>query len=301
MKGNGTEVKTYIDNQLEIHGIVILPPVDVMESLKLFNDLNYKPVITMLDPWYNRGIGGVREDYVTYLLEIIDKIKDCTDHLFLWGFPEIVAKFVDRVEKPLEFVCWITWFFKNCPSVIRGWRSSQQACLHFATEKAKMYPENFFNGQQELRFNDNKMRFIPGPNSVIEESLLVGFVGETEQTGHPSQKPEKVYEKLMLMTTKPGDLIYDPMAGSGTTGAVCKTHKRKCILSDNSEEYISIAEKRLGVKRIPASIIENLITLASPAKPSLLKKLPPSDKNSKLSGKEKEMNLPLLWKEAIIN
>ena len=42
------------------------------------------------------------------------------------------------------------------------------------------------------------MRFIPGPNSVIEESLLVGFVGKKEQTGHPAQKPEKVYERLLL-------------------------------------------------------------------------------------------------------
>jgi len=193
---------------------------------------------------------------VSYILEIIDNIKDNTDHFFLWGFPEIAAKFVDRVNKPLAFVTWITWFFKNCPSVVRGWRSSQQACLHFATATAKMYPENFFNAQQEIRFENNNMRFVPGPNSVIEEPLLVGFCGKKEQTGHPSQKPEKVYEKLLLMSSKRGDLIYDPMAGSGTTGAVCKTHNRKCILSDISDEYLTLAENRLGVKRIPADILE---------------------------------------------
>jgi site-specific DNA-methyltransferase (adenine-specific) len=126
-----------------------------------------------------------------------------------------------------------------------------------------MYPQNFFNAQQELRFENSQMRFIPGPNSVIEEPLLVGFIGKKEQTGHPSQKPEKVYEKLILMTSKMEDIIYDPMAGSGTTGAVCKTYKRKCILSDISDEYLALAEKRLGVKRLSKNILkEQLLEVA---------------------------------------
>jgi len=249
-------IRQLIDKKLDRYGVVILPEMEAKESMQFISSLGYRPTTTILDPWYNRGTGGVRDDYVPYILDIIDSIKDNTDHLFLWGFPEIVANFVNKVDKPLEFVTWLTWFFKNCPSVIRGWRSSQQACLHYATKEANMHPENFFNAQQELRFENNQMRFIPGPNSVIEEPLLVGFVGKKEQTGHPSQKPEKVYEKLILMTSTIDDLIYDPMAGSGTTGAVCRTHKRKCILSDISDEYLTLAEKRLGVKRFSQNIVE---------------------------------------------
>ena len=249
-------IRQFIDKKLDKYGVVILPEMEAKESMRFISSLGYRPITTILDPWYNRGIGGVRDDYIPYILDIIDSIKDNTDHLFLWGFPEIVANFVNKVDKPLEFVTWLTWFFKNCPSVIRGWRSSQQACLHYATKEAKMHPENFFNAQQELRFENNQMRFVPGPNSVIEEPLLVGFVGKKEQTGHPSQKPEKVYEKLILMTSTMDDLIYDPMAGSGTTGAVCKAHKRKCILSDISDEYLTLAEKRLGVKRFSQNTIE---------------------------------------------
>jgi site-specific DNA-methyltransferase (adenine-specific) len=255
MLKNGIEVKTYIDLELAKQGVVILPPLEAKESLQLMSYLKLHPQTTILDPWYNRGTGGVREDYVEYHLEIINHIKDNTKHFFFWGFPEIAAQFINRIEKPMEFVTWITWFYKNNPSVIRGWRSSQQACLHYATKDAKMYPEHFFNAQQELRFENQKMRFVPGPTSVIEESLLVGFVGKKEQTGHPSQKPEKVYEKLILMSSKVDDLIYDPMAGSGTTAAVCKALKRKCIISDISDEFTVIAEKRLGVKRLPIELI----------------------------------------------
>jgi len=40
---------------------------------------------------------------------------------------------------------------------------------------------------------------MPGPASVIESSLLVGFVGRKEQTGHKSQKPVPVYEQIIRM------------------------------------------------------------------------------------------------------
>jgi site-specific DNA-methyltransferase (adenine-specific) len=244
------EETSYVQTELETTGIVIFPPMEARESARLLKRLGLTPQTTILDPWYNRGTGGVRDDYVDHQLEIIEELKDNTQHFFFWGFPEIAALFINRIPAPLEFVTWITWYYKNNPSVIRGWRSSQQACLHYARKEAQMYPQHFFNAQQELRFEEKNMRFVPGPTSVIEESLLVGFVGKKEQTGHPAQKPERVYEKLVLMTSKPGDLVFDPMAGSGTTAAVCKTHKRKCIISDESEEFIAIAEKRLGVERL---------------------------------------------------
>jgi site-specific DNA-methyltransferase (adenine-specific) len=253
------DLRQVIEQRLDKDGVVIFPEIEAKESMQVISLLGLRPAATIIDPWYNRGIGGVRQDYVPYIAEIVNTIKDNTDHLFLWGFPEIVANFVNKIEKPLEYVTWITWFFKNCPSVVRGWRSSQQACLHYAVKEAKMYPENFFNTQQELRFENKQMRFIPGPNSVIEEPLLVGFVGKKEQTGHPSQKPEKVYEKLILMSSKEGDLIYDPMAGSGTTGAVCKSSGRKCIISDVSDEYLSLAEKRLGIKRLSKNAIKDFL------------------------------------------
>ncbi len=259
MKKNEVASKAYIDNLLNENGVVVLPPLEAKEGMRLITQLEYNPQMIMLDPWYNRGTGGVREDYVPYILEIITAIKDNTKHFFLWGFPEIAALFINKIPTPLEFVCWLTWYYKNNPSVIRGWRSSQQACLHYATKDAKMYPENFFNSQQQLRFEESNMRFIPGPTSVIEEALLVGFVGKKEQTGHPSQKPEKVYEKLVLMTSKKHDLIYDPMAGGGTTGAACKTLHRKCILSDISEDYVKLIEKRLKIKRVPPKILEDLM------------------------------------------
>lgn len=59
-------------------------------------------------------------------------------------------------------------------------------CLHLTTHSAVMHVENFLNDVQRDKMQQGKLLYIPGPPSVIEESLLCGFVGRNEQTGHPS-------------------------------------------------------------------------------------------------------------------
>lgn len=224
--------------------IEIQPPSDVLDAMKVFERRGERATVTMLDPWYNKGHGGVRDDYNEYIVSLLDAAARFSDHIYLWGFPEIIAPFVGMLPRSHKLVAWLTWYYKNNPSVIRGWRSSQMACLHLSVADAKLYPEHFLNeAQKELR-DKGKLRYMPGPTSVIESPLLVGFVGRKEQTGHPSQKPEAVYEPLILMTTKPGDLVFDPMCGSGTTGAVCKQLGRRAVLSDIEPTYLEMARSR---------------------------------------------------------
>lgn len=233
---------------------VILPPMDIFESIELIKSTDIKPRVTMLDPWYNKGFGEIRTDYDDFVISILEALIGISDHVFLWGFPEIIAQYFNRIPTEYHLVAWLTWYYKNNPSVIRGWRSSQNACLHLSQGDAKLYPEHFLNDAQKEKLEAGKLRYMPGPTSVIEAALLVGFVGKDEQTGHPSQKPLKVYESLFFMTTKENDLIYDPMCGSGTTGAFALKHNRAAILSDISEEYTSIVESRLLEERIPPNI-----------------------------------------------
>lgn len=255
------ELRDTIAAQLGKQGVVILPPMDIEVSSKLLLALGLHAQCCVLDPWYNKGVGGVRDDYDQYLPQLLRCVAPLSDHVFLWGFPEIVARFVRILPEPLTLKCWLTWFYKNSPSRIRGWRSAQMTCLHLTAPNAVMHVENFLNDVQREKMQQGKLLYIPGPPSVIEESLLCGFVGKKEQTGHPSQKPLSVIEKTLLMATARGELAIDLMSGSGTTGEACVVNERFAILSDISEEYTRIAEERLGIARI--EIDESLLSLLS--------------------------------------
>ena len=219
-----------------------LPPADVLATLANAPD---GVTTTILDPWYNKGVGGCREDYNEWLGEVISAAARVSQHIFVWGFPEIVAHQMGRLPAGFGLTAWLTWYYKNCPSVIRGWRSAQNACLHLSAEGAKIYPEHFLNGRQLERWQSGKMRFVPGPPSVLEVPLNVGFVGRDEQTGHPAQKPLSVIKPLILMTTKENDLALDPMCGSGTTGEAGLQLGRRAILCDESEQWVDATRGRI--------------------------------------------------------
>jgi site-specific DNA-methyltransferase (adenine-specific) len=244
---------------LDREQVAVLPPLSVEVTLRLSYLLQMHFDTVMLDPWYNKGFGGIQPDYMAFFLDVIRQSGEIADHIYFWGFPEIVAPFVERIPDPLKLTCWLTWYYKNNPSVIRGWRSSQNACLHISRPNAVLHPERFLNGKQLVLKEQGKLRYMPGPTSVLEDSpgdlveepLLVGFVGRKEQTGHPSQKPVKVYDHLLQMSMSDGGTLLDPMAGSGTSGVVARKRGFRAILSDRSEEYTQLIEKRLGVVRLP--------------------------------------------------
>ncbi len=234
-------------------------PVSVWSSRDVFETLSVvdeRANTTILDPWYNKGIGGTRDDYDQWLSRLVAETAKVSDHILLWGFPETVHKVLDNLPAGFSLVTWLTWYFKNCPSVVKGWRPAQFACLHLSRAGARMYPEHFLNEAQLEKQRQGKLRYMPGPPSVIEAPLNVGFVGRSEQTGHPAQKPLKVIEPLVLMTTREGDLVLDPMCGSGTTGVVCKQLKRRAILCDESEHWVETARARILASPTPQVSME---------------------------------------------
>ena len=251
------EIRQAIQTSLSECEVAILPPMEALESLPLMARMGVQFQTTMLDPWYNKGVGGVMDDYQDHILGLLRGAAPISAHIYLWGFPEIVACFVEKIPPPLNLVAWLTWYYKNNPSVIRGWRSAQMACLHISQPGAKLHPEHFLNDAQKQKQAEGKLRYMPGPPSVIEAPLNIGFVGRKEQTGHPAQKPVSVFKTLYEMTTVSGELIFDPMAGSGTTGEAARLLGRTAVLCDHSEEYTRLMEKRLGVRRIAFGTIQN--------------------------------------------
>jgi len=66
-----------------------------------------------------------------------------------------------------------------------------------------------------------------------------------EKTGYPTQKPVALLKRMIQASTKPGDLVVDPFAGSGTTGEAAGDLGRRFLLVDESPDAITVMVSRL--------------------------------------------------------
>ena len=82
------------------------------------------------------------------------------------------------------------------------------------------------------------------PSNMLTD-LSVPFWSMPENTEHPTQKPEKLLAKLILASSNPGDVVFDPFLGSGTTSVAAKKLNRSYIGIDKDETFCMLAEKRL--------------------------------------------------------
>jgi site-specific DNA-methyltransferase (adenine-specific) len=77
-----------------------------------------------------------------------------------------------------------------------------------------------------------------------------------ERTGHPCQMPEALLERIIRVSSKPGDLVFDPFAGSGTTLAVAKRLDRHYLGFELSTEYAE--QVRLRLESVQSETLSNL-------------------------------------------
>ena len=67
-----------------------------------------------------------------------------------------------------------------------------------------------------------------------------------EKTGYATQKPLGILERIVRVHSRPGDLVLDFFAGSGTTGEAAARNGREFLLVDESAEAVKVMKKRLG-------------------------------------------------------
>lgn len=95
-------------------------------------------------------------------------------------------------------------------------------------------------------------RFALQPNSLALNVWRLPICSGSERlrdaqgnTLHPTQKPEALLERVILVSTNEGDVVLDPMAGTGTTGVVAARHKRHFILIEKERKYAEACAARI--------------------------------------------------------
>ena len=92
--------------------------------------------------------------------------------------------------------------------------------------------------------------------------------GADGQKAHSTQKPESLLHRVIVSSTKPGDVILDPFFGSGTTGAVAKRLGRRFIGIEREKTYADVARARIA-EIVPADSDVIEVTKSKRAEPRI--------------------------------
>ncbi len=161
----------------------------------------------------------------------------------------------------------ITWEREKGRGAARNWKNNSEDiwfCVvsedyYFDVEAVKqkrrvVAPYRDGNGQPKDWTEEEDGAFRVTHPSNLWTDITVPFWSMPENTDHPTQKPEKLIAKLILASSRPGDVVLDPFLGSGTTSVVAKKLGRQYIGIEQEETYCLLAEKRLELAEQEPSI-----------------------------------------------
>lgn len=125
----------------------------------------------------------------------------------------------------------IVWFKPNAPPLMQRNRLVPSTEIIWLASKTKKY---YFDYDLAKSLNEGKQM----------RNLWV-INAERHKTDHPTEKPEKLLERIIRLGSREGDVILDPFMGSGTTGVVSKRLDRAFIGIEIDRGYYETARKRI--------------------------------------------------------
>lgn len=182
---------------------------------------------------------------------------------YVCGFSEILADVKARSAKRFAGCRWLVWYYKNKANLGKDWGRSHESILHLRGEDARIdvdavrvpynghttkYPARVQAVNSQYGRGVRRDRWEPNPlgakpRDVLEIPVICN--GMAEKTPHATQKPEALIERLILASSRKGQLVVDPFVGSGTTAVVAQRLGRNWLAGDADARYVGLARDRL--------------------------------------------------------
>ena len=240
--------------------------------------------LILLDPPYNltKKYGEnifksmTDAEYIEYILfilkECLKKLKPsgtmyvCGD----WKTSYLQRKALEHCEDEMlcDVINRITWARDKGRGSEKNWKnniediymvvkSKDQYTFNINDVKIRktvLTPYRDKNGKNKDWEETEEGKFRMTCPSNIWFDITVPFWSMSENTDHPTQKSEKLYAKLILASSKPGDLVYEPFAGVCTGVVTAYKLDRKFIAIEQEQEYACLGQKRLNMAQLNKNI-----------------------------------------------
>lgn len=249
---------------------------DCIETLKFMP--NEFADLIIIDPPYNltknfngsvftaRSEGEYTEYLKQWLPEVVKKLKP-NGSLYLCGDWKCTSALQSVLATNLHIMNRISWQREKGRGAMHNWKNGMED-IWFAVKNPNDYYFNVeavkirrqviapyrANGKPKDWEETTEGNFRMTYPSNFWDDISIPFWSMPENTDHPTQKPEKLIAKLILASSKEGDMVFDPFLGSGTTSVVAKKLNRHYCGIEINTEYCCWAEKRLEMANTDTEI-----------------------------------------------
>jgi site-specific DNA-methyltransferase (adenine-specific) len=200
--------------------------------------------VTIENNW-DRFTPSEYEAFTAAWLEQICRVTKKNGNIFIFGsYHNIytIGSIAQRMD--LRIINSIIWTKPNAQPNI--------TCRMFteSTEQILWLCNNTNNHAKNWTYNYHHMKALNG-GKQMRNYWEIPLTPQRERVHgkHPSQKPIRLMERLVLAGTNPGDLVVDCFAGSGSTLLACDRLDRKWVGIEKDTEYCSLAHRRIDSER----------------------------------------------------
>ena len=226
------------------HLIIIDPPYNLAKDFhgNKFSKLNTTSYEAYLRSWFGK---------------VCDKLAP-NGTLYMCGDWQCSLSMQKVISERLTILNRITWQREKGRGAKANWKNAMED-IWFAVKNPKDYyfdveavkmkrkviaPYKVDGKPKDWEQTESGNFRITYPSNFWDD-ISIPFWSMPENTDHPTQKPEKLYAKLILASTKPGDKIFDPFLGSGTSAVVAYKLNRNYVGIELNHDYCLWAAKRL--------------------------------------------------------
>lgn len=226
------------------HLIIIDPPYNLAKDFhgNKFSKLNTTSYEAYLRTWFGK---------------VCDKLAP-NGTLYMCGDWQCSLSMQKVISERLTILNRITWQREKGRGAKANWKNAMED-IWFAVKNPKDYyfdveavkmkrkviaPYKVDGKPKDWEQTESGNFRITYPSNFWDD-ISIPFWSMPENTDHPTQKPEKLYAKLILASTKPGDKIFDPFLGSGTSAVVAYKLNRNYVGIELNHDYCLWAAKRL--------------------------------------------------------
>lgn len=163
---------------------------------------------------------GIDSEELDEFMRILKK-----PNMYLWGNWKLILRYLAYFEDKNVSTNLLCWHKSNpLPLCNNQYLKDMEYCLFVRSHGVKLYG----------KYKDHFSYWVTSNNDT-----------RLSKTGHPTVKPLPIIQQMVENSSQPGDIVFDPFLGSGTTAVACKLTGRNFIGCEIDEKYIPIIHKRL--------------------------------------------------------